>query len=132
MIDNFPLPIVTSRLLLRQPRVEDAAMYVTAVTESMRELRPWLAWAHSYPTMMQAEEYIRQCYANWQTKDNNNIGLVLWIVEKATKVFLGYLVMWNIVWEESQLDLGFWRRSSYAHNLNSTPFLYTTKCSFNT
>jgi ribosomal-protein-serine acetyltransferase len=115
IMTKFPLPIVTERLLLRKPiegYTTDALEYVEAVTESIQELRPWLAWAQFVPTVYQAEEYIRDCCANWITKNNNNIGLSLWIIEKSTNIFVGHIVMWNIDWYIPKIELGFWMRTS--------------------
>ncbi|CAL7959781.1 Ribosomal protein N-acetyltransferase [Gammaproteobacteria bacterium] len=116
MID-FPLPIVTPRLLLRQPIMGyvDAHEYTKAVTESMDELRPWMPWAQYHPTVNQSEEYIRECCANWILKNNNNIGLPLWIIEKTSGIFIGHIVMWNIAWDIPKFELGFWMRTSHTH-----------------
>ena len=114
MID-FPLPIITPRLLLRQPIMEyvDTHEYTKAVTESMDELRQWMPWAQYHPTVNQTEEYIRECCANWILKNNNNVGLPLWIIEKASDTFIGHIVMWNISWDVPKLELGFWTRTSH-------------------
>lgn len=116
MID-FPLPIVTPRLLLRQPIMGyvDANEYTEAVAESINELRPWIPWAQQVPTVDQSEEYIRECVANWITKSNNNIGLSLWITDRTTGIFLGHIVMWNIDWYIPKFEFGFWIRTSQEH-----------------
>lgn len=115
MID-FPMPIITPRLILRQPIMGhvDVHEYVKAVTESIDDLRPWIPWAQYSPDVTQAEEYIRECCANWILKNNNNIGLVLFIIERKTNVLLGHIVMWNVVWDVPKLEIGFWVRSRYA------------------
>jgi ribosomal-protein-serine acetyltransferase len=116
IMTNFPMPIVTPRLILRKPIMGyvDAHEYAKAVAESIDDLKPWLPWAQYSPTVNQAETYIQECYSNWITKDNNNIGLVLFIIDRKTSVFLGHMVMWNIIWEVPKLDIGFWVRSSHA------------------
>ncbi|MEI8055379.1 MAG: GNAT family N-acetyltransferase [bacterium] len=115
IMTNFPLPIITPRLLLRKPIMGyvDANEYTKAVTESMDELRQWMPWAQYHPTVNQTEEYIRECCANWILKSNNNIGLPLWIIEKASGMFVGHIVMWNIAWDIPKLELGFWTRTSH-------------------
>lgn len=117
IMTDFPLPIITPRLILRQPVMGsvDVNKYVEAVTESVNELKPWLLWAQYIPSVDQAEEYISECCANWISKNNNDIGLVLFIFDRKTNVFLGHIVMWNIVWDIPKLDIGFWVRSSCAH-----------------
>ncbi len=114
MID-FPLPIITPRLLLRQPIAGyvDAPEYSKAVTESLDELKPWMVWARYHLTIAQTEEYIRECCANWVTKNNNNVGLPLWIIDRQTGIFVGHIVMWNIAWDVPKLEIGFWARTSH-------------------
>lgn len=116
MID-FPLPIISPRLLLRQPIMGyvDVYEYIKSITESMDELRPWIARARSYPTISQTEEYIRECSANWILKNNNNVGLVLFITEKTTSALIGHIVMWNIDWDIAKFEIGFWLRTQYTH-----------------
>jgi len=111
---KFPLPITTPRLVLRQPTLSssDINEYVTAILESLNELRPWLPWAKYYPSIPQTEEYIKSCNSSWLTKNDNNIGLPLWIFNKKNGELLGNIVMWNIVWEIPKFEYGYWLRTS--------------------
>jgi ribosomal-protein-serine acetyltransferase len=112
---NFPLPITTPRLLLRQPILKsDALEYSQGVTESINELKPWMLWALHHQEVEQAENYIRECHINWISKNNNNIGLPLWIIDKTTGAFVGHIVMWNINWDIPRFEIGFWACTSYA------------------
>jgi len=113
---DFPLPLSTPRLQLRQPIPGhvDAPEYVKAVSESFNDLKPWMLWARHHLTLNQAERYINECCTNWITKTNNNVGLPLWIIDKTTSSFVGHIVMWNIVWDIPKLEIGFWVRSSCA------------------
>lgn len=115
---DFPLPIVTPRLILRKPNIshKDCLQYIESVTESIGELSPWLPWAKSYPSMIQAEEYIKACNANWITKNNNNIGLTIWITEKDSDILVGSITVWNIAWNIPKFELGYWARTSKANN----------------
>ena len=112
---DFVLPINTPRLILRQPEMgyTDAEHYTRAVTESLPDLKPWVAWAYYAPTLLQSEAYVRRCCANWILKNDNDIGLTLWIIEKATNTFIGNIQMWNIDWYTGQYEFGFWLRTSH-------------------
>jgi ribosomal-protein-serine acetyltransferase len=114
MVD-FPLPIVTPRLLMRQPILGyvDAYEYTTTVMESMKEFQQWLPWAQYYPTVDQSEEYIRECCASWIMKNNNNVGLPLWIIERSTNTLAGSIVMHNIAWNVPKFEFGYWLRTSH-------------------
>lgn len=111
---EFPLPIVTPRLIMRQPTLASSDIYehFSAVTESMSEISQWLPWAKFYPSLSQTEDYIRACNASWITKNDNNIGLPLWIMSRDNKKFIGNIVIWNIVWEIPKFEFGYWLRSS--------------------
>ncbi|MDR1057033.1 MAG: GNAT family N-acetyltransferase [Coxiellaceae bacterium] len=111
---DFPLPITTTRLILSQPILsrDDIHNYFNAVTESMNELQPWLLWAKYFPITSRVEEYIKSCNTNWITKNNNNIGLPLWIIDKESNKFLGNVVIWNIVWDIPKFEFGYWLRTS--------------------
>ena len=111
---DFPTPITTPRLILRKPTLDqdDVHEYIDAVIESINELRVWLKWAKYFPSIPSVEEYIKACNVNWITKDNNSIGLPLWIIDKKSKKFLGNIVMWNIAWDIPKFEFGYWLRTS--------------------
>lgn len=113
---DFPMPIITPRLIMRQPLIKDAHEYYQAVTDSMNELRLWLPWAKYSLILPQIERYIRECHINWITKDNNDIGLALLITEKQSGKLLGNVVLWNIDWNIPKFELGFWLRTSETKN----------------
>ncbi len=114
---EFPMPITTPRLIMRPPTLSanDIREYFDAVTESMNEISQWLPWAKYYPTLQQAEDYIKMCHTSWLTKNDNNIGLPLWIMEKNTNRFVGNITMWNIIWEIPKFEFGYWLRTSETH-----------------
>lgn len=117
-LTKFPMPITTPRLILRPPALTESDIqgYYDAVTESMPELKPWLPWAKYYPSISQVEEYIEQCKRSWKTKNNNNIGLPLWIFKKDDNTMIGSIVMWNIVWKIPKVEFGYWLRTSQTGN----------------
>lgn len=111
---KFPLPINTPRLILQQPHLSQDSIqeYFDSVTESMNEIKLWLPWAKYVPSLNQISDYIKACNINWVTKNNNNLGLPLWIISKETGKFLGNIVIWNIVWDIPKFEFGYWLRTS--------------------
>jgi len=111
---NFPLPIVTPRLILRQPIMNyvDCYEYTSAVVDSFKELQPWVPWAQNYPSVEQSEEYIRECCAAWIMKNNNNVGIPFWIIEKASNKFIGSAQLHNIAWDIPRYEIGYWLKTS--------------------
>jgi ribosomal-protein-serine acetyltransferase len=110
----FPMPIVTPRLIMRPPTLSqnDIDSYFEAVTESMNELSQWLPWARYYPSITQVESYIRSCNDSWLTKNDNNFGLPVWLLDKKENKFIGGITLWNIVWEIPKFEFGYWLRTS--------------------
>lgn len=52
---------------LRKPIVENAQLYVDAVTASIEHLRPWMPWIKAEPmSVEQREELIRTWLSNWE------------------------------------------------------------------
>ncbi len=111
---DFPLPIETPRLIMQPPVLshKNVHEYVEAVAESMNEISIWLPWARYYPTVSQTESYIEMCNNSWTNKNNNNIGLPLWLIDKKNHRFIGNITMWNIIWEIPKFEFGFWVRTT--------------------
>jgi ribosomal-protein-serine acetyltransferase len=53
-------------LLLRPFRLDDAPHLYSAVSESLKELKPWMSWATDSYTQMTAREYIAISRARWE------------------------------------------------------------------
>ena len=112
--ENHQLLITTPRLVLQPPIASDFYVneYVTAIDESIYQLKPWLPWAKHVPSCTQAEWYIETCSKNWIEKNNNDLGLVIWIINQTTKELIGSMTIWNIVWEIPKFEFGYWLRTS--------------------
>lgn len=116
-LTNFPLPLVTPRLIIRPPRLDagrDAALFFQAVQDSMLDIKPYLGWVTDPYTMYQATGYVDGCVNNWQTRSDNDTGLSLWIMDSKDQAFIGHIVIWNIDWQLPKCELGFWINHAYA------------------
>ena len=114
LLEKNQLSIITPRLVLQPPIASDFYIneYVTAIDESIYQLKSWLPWAKHVPSHPQAEWYIATCNRNWIEKNNNNLGLVIWIIDQTTNELIGSMTIWNIVWEIPKFEFGFWLRTS--------------------
>ncbi|HLO17278.1 MAG TPA: GNAT family protein [Anaerolineales bacterium] len=59
------IQLVDEDILLRPFRFTDAAQLYLAVHESLKELKPWMAWATDQYTEITAREYITIARARW-------------------------------------------------------------------
>lgn len=112
---DLPMPIVTPRLILRPPKIGEGREVNVATIESINELRPWMQWAQSIPSDSHSEEYIRECCVNWILKNNGFIGLVLFIIDKKTKLFAGVIAYHNMMWDVPALEIGYWLRTQFTN-----------------
>jgi Acetyltransferases, including N-acetylases of ribosomal proteins len=60
------LPLVDEELILRPFRLSDSTGLYCAVKESLRELKPWMAWATDSYNEFTAREYITIARARWE------------------------------------------------------------------
>lgn len=68
ILKNFPVPIITPRLILRPPQIGDGIAINEAVLESFENLRTFMLWAQHKPTIDESETYARIGAANWILK----------------------------------------------------------------
>lgn len=100
----------TARLTLRAPAPEDAPHLHVAILESMTELRPWIAWARTPPTLdvlraktVEARALMdRREYFAWR------------VYLKDTDVLIGSIDLHHWDWSIPKCEIGYWARTSHA------------------
>ena len=107
---DVPMPIRTTRLLIRSKQSGDGERAVPAIAETWDDLHRWMAWAENLAdfTAEQQEMRVRQQIARFVSREEFN----LLGIEIAT----GEPVIWcgfhDIDWKTRQCDTGFWVRKS--------------------
>jgi len=110
---DFPVPIITPRLMLKPPQVGDGAVINEAVLESFEELQQFMPWAKEKPSIDDSEEFARQAAANWILKNNVEPYLPLSIFDKKTNRFIGNTGYHHFDWAVPCIEIGYWIRNSY-------------------
>lgn len=110
ILRELPLPILTPRLLLRDPRPGDGAEQNAAVLESFAELTPWMAWARTPPTLDDSEDYVRRCAASWLLRSE----LPLLGLDRATGALALSTGLHRIDWDVPSFEIGYWVRTAFA------------------
>jgi ribosomal-protein-serine acetyltransferase len=100
----------SERLVLRAPRPSDGDALNAAVIESLAELRPWMPWAMTAPTLADSEEYVRRSAVKYAARED--LPLLLW--QRATGALVGGSGMHRIDWEVPAVEIGYWVRTSQA------------------
>ena len=74
---DFPDEFETERLIIRAPRPDTGALVNAAVLESFEELRVWMPWAQTKPSLEESEENCRRFHAHFLLRDE--LPLHLWL-----------------------------------------------------
>lgn len=104
---EFPDSFETDRLLIRAPRPGDGAELNAAVLDSIAELRPWLPWAQTLPTVEDSESNIRGAIAKFITREDLRLLLFL----KGTGRLIGSSGLHRINWTVPRFEIGYWVRT---------------------
>jgi RimJ/RimL family protein N-acetyltransferase len=107
---DFPEQFESERLLIRCPRAGDGKALNDAVRESIRELRPWMPWAQTLPSISDSEETLRQ--ARKKFLDREELWLLLFL--KGADTLVGSSGLHDINWNVPRFEIGYWRRTSFA------------------
>jgi len=112
ILRDVPELIESARLRIRPPRPHDGQMVLEAIQESLADLRRFpasMGWALAEPTLDSTERYCREAYANFQTR--RDLPLLL-LLKEADKV-VGSSGLHRMDWSVPKFEVGFWGRSSF-------------------
>lgn len=107
---EIPESFESERLLIRAPHWGDGAVVNEAVSESFEELKPWMPWAQTMPTLEQSETDIRQARLRYLER----VDLRLLLFHKKTGQFVGSSGLHRIDWQARKFEIGYWVRTSLA------------------
>ena len=111
---DLPMPIVTPRLLIRPPEINDGPSVHAAILESFDTLHRYMAWANKKPSLKETEIYVKQAVANWILKNNEEPYLPLFMFDRESNTFIGNTGYHHINWDIPSVETGYWIRDSYA------------------
>lgn len=104
---NLPRQIETPRLRLRLPTPADAAALLDAVTASLPELKPWMAWADERYGMDQAMTFCDRAGA----AAGEPTEFALLITRQSDGAIVGGSGYPNILWQTPCFEIGYWLRT---------------------
>ncbi|WP_420805722.1 GNAT family N-acetyltransferase [Paenibacillus wynnii] len=105
---SFPESFETERLLIRAALWGDGAILNEAIGESLNELRPWMLFAKTMPTLEESEIFTREARLAFLKRDK----LHMRIFNKSTGSFIGNSGLHQINWDTRNFEIGYWIRSS--------------------
>ena len=105
---DFPEEVPTDRLILRPPRMGDAAALSDAITASLPRLKPWMPWAMSEPiTVPQRAAWCQEAYAKFLLRQD----MPLLITDRGTGRILGGSGLHRLDWSVPAMEIGYWIRT---------------------
>ena len=126
---EIPMPIVTERLLIRNPLPGDGPSLNAAVCESIDVLRERMPWADHKPTASESEENVRRAYAAWITRED----LRLLIFDRTTGEFIGGSGLHRADWTARRFEIGYWcKKSKQGHGYITEAVSAITRYAFAT
>ena len=105
---DVPDQFETERLIIRAPRAGDGPAGNAAIHESLAELRPWMPWATSAPTVADTEAVYRRGAVRWLARED----FLMVLFRKADGLFVGGSGLHRIDWSVPAMEIGYWIRSS--------------------
>jgi len=111
LLIDVPEAIATERLWLRCPRAGDGIVINEAVVQTLPELKPWMPWAQTAPTLEESELHGRRAAARYALRED----LQLLIFERQSDGGQGRLLgatgLHRMDWSVPRFEIGYWRRS---------------------
>ena len=112
LLEDVPERIETARLILRMPNGHDAPALNAAVCESLADLRAYMPWAQTAPSLAQSDAECRRMQAKFLLRDD----LPMFVFERRADGsdgdFVGGSGLHRIDWTVRRFELGYWCRSS--------------------
>ena len=112
---ELPRSIETERLRMRPPEAGDGAALMHAITDSLPELRRFLAsmpWVAGEQTIEASELFCRNGQANFIARKD----LPFLLFEKASGQLVGVAGLHRPVWSTPKAEVGYWSRTSRARS----------------
>ncbi|WP_010651563.1 GNAT family N-acetyltransferase [Oceanobacillus massiliensis] len=105
---DIPLQLETERLLLRASMQSGDGIIVNeAIKDSFNELKNWLPFAQTIPTVEETEVNLREAYTNFLKRHSFRF----LIFHKDTKDFIGVTSFEDINWDIQKCHIGYWINS---------------------
>lgn len=105
---DVPEELAAERIVLRAIRPGWGERVNEAAIESLAELRPWMPWAQSAPSVADSEEWCRRAAGRMLLREELQYGLF----RREDELFLGDCGVPRLNWEVMSFEIGYWLRSS--------------------
>ncbi len=112
LLEDVPERIETARLILRMVRGDDAAALNAAVCESLDDLRIYMPWAQTAPSLAQSNAECRRMQAKFLLREDLPLFMFERRADGSEGEFIGGTGLHRISWIVRRFELGYWCRTS--------------------
>ena len=112
LLEDVPERIETARLILRMARCDDAAAMNAAVCESLDDLRVYMPWAQSAPSLAQSNADCRRMQGKFLLREDLSLFIFGRHADGSEGEFIGGTGLHRISWIVRRFELGYWCRTS--------------------
>ena len=112
LLEDVPERNETERLILRIPNGRDAPALNAAVCESLGDLRVFMPWAQTAPSLAQSQAECRRMQAKFLLRDDLPLFMYERRADGSEGDFVGGSGLHRIDWTVRRFELGYWCRSS--------------------
>ena len=112
LLEDVPERIETERMILRVARGDDAASLNAAVCESLADLRVYMPWAQTAPSLAQSNADCRRMQAKFLLREDLAMFMFERGVDGSEGGFIGGTGLHRISWVVRRFEVGYWCRTS--------------------
>ncbi len=109
---QVPERIETERLVLMAPRVGLGQALNAAICESLDELRPWMPWAQTAPSVEESEAVLRHQLARFIAREDLVFQFYRRQPDGSAGQLLGGTGLHRFDWTVRRFEIGYWVRTS--------------------
>lgn len=109
---QVPEQILTERLVIAAPRVGLGQALNAAVCESLAELKPWMPWAQTAPSIEESETVLRHQLAKFILRSDLVYQIYARAADGTPGRLLGGTGLHRLDWTVRRFEIGYWLRSS--------------------
>ena len=107
-----PVEIVTERLLIRTPIIEDASAMNAAIRYSLPELKNWMIWAQEAPTLDTSRSNLEGAIVKYEAGKDCRLHLFL----KDSNIFIGSSGLHFRDKSVPSFEIGYWLSTEFVGN----------------
>jgi ribosomal-protein-serine acetyltransferase len=104
LLIDIPTEFTTERLVIRAPRPGEGAVVNAAIVDSITELKPWMPWAQTVPTIEESETHARRAHARFHARED--LTYRAWL--KGSDTFIVGSGLHRMDWLVPKFEIGYW------------------------